>query len=79
MSTVLEQLQALNPELNIRCVCDPAFRKYGNVHKGFNVQPLIDFLKKNIEIPRSPYILIPVLKPWFAERSLSGWPAGIGR
>lgn len=51
MSTVLEQLQALNPELNIRCVCDPAFRKYGNVHKGFNVQPLIDFLKKNIEIP----------------------------
>ena len=35
--------------------------------------------KKNIEIPRSPYILIPVLKPWFAERSLSGWPAGIGR
>lgn len=35
--------------------------------------------KKNIEIPRSPYILIPVLRPWFAERSLSGWPAGIGR
>ena len=36
-------------------------------------------LKKNIEIPRSPYILIPVLRPWLAERSLSGWPAGIGR
>ena len=35
--------------------------------------------KKNIEIPRSPYTLTPVLKPWFAERSLSGWPAGIGR
>lgn len=35
--------------------------------------------KKNIEIPRSPYILIPVLRPWLAERSLSGWPAGIGR
>ena len=25
--------------------------------------------KKNIEIPR-PYILIPVLRPWFAERFL---------
>ena len=37
------------------------------------------FGEKNIEIPRSPYILIPVLRPWFAERSLSGWPAGIGR
>ena len=35
--------------------------------------------KKNIEILRSPYILIPVLRLWFAERSLSGWPAGIGR
>lgn len=35
--------------------------------------------KKNIEIPRSPYTLTPVLRPWFAERSLSGWPAGIGR
>ena len=23
--------------------------------------------------------LTPVLKPWLAERSLSGWPAGIGR
>ena len=37
------------------------------------------FGEKNIEIPRSPYTLTPVLKPWFAERSLSGWPAGIGR
>ena len=35
--------------------------------------------KKNIEIPRSPYTLTPVRKPWLAERSLSGWPAGIGR
>ena len=35
--------------------------------------------KKNIETPHSPYILIPVLRLWFAERSLSGWPAGIGR
>ena len=35
--------------------------------------------KKNIEIPRSPYTLTPVRKPWLAEMSLSGWPAGIGR
>ena len=35
--------------------------------------------KKNIEIPRSPYTLTPVRKPWLAERSLSGWPAEIGR
>ena len=32
--------------------------------------------KKNIEIPRSPYTLTHVRKPWLAERSLSGWPAG---
>ena len=35
--------------------------------------------KKNIKIPRSPYTLTPVRNPWLAERSLSGWPAGIGR
>ena len=37
------------------------------------------FGEKNIEIPRSPYTLTPVRKPWLAERPLSGWPAGIGR
>lgn len=35
--------------------------------------------KKNTEILRSPYTLTPVLRPWFTESSLSGWPAGIER
>lgn len=42
-----------------------------------------DILRKRVEEkyrdPAQPYTLTPVRRPWFAERSLSGWPAGIGR
>lgn len=65
MNNILKALQEKNPKLNIKSIKDPAFSRYGQLHKGINTDKLIENVLNYVVMPNkgSAYeASIPVLE-----------------
>ena len=47
MENVLKKLNELNTGRNIMSVFDDGFKKFGAIHKGFKIDRLLDYIKRN--------------------------------
>jgi len=47
MEDVLKKLNKLNPGRNIVSVSDESFKRFGMAHKGFKIDTILDYIKRN--------------------------------
>jgi hypothetical protein len=47
MEDILKKLNELNPGKNILSVFDDSFKRFGIVHKGFKIDSILDYIKRN--------------------------------
>lgn len=48
---MLSDCQARNPHLNLKLITDEAYRPYGRVLTGYDVQPLVEYMNAHTAIP----------------------------
>ncbi|KRL13750.1 DUF4867 family protein [Schleiferilactobacillus perolens] len=57
--TTLAEIQAVNPDKQIYGLSDPEFADYGEAYGQYDVQPILDFLDKNVTISSDGNLYVP--------------------